>query len=133
MQITKSLIDLILQFRCPNGDFASFDAKAMQNHLLICGKTNSKSEFQPCQLVKIKEEVKIEEDKFEGPKIPVEPASKIDEDSKAFFNSLIGKSNDFALRIVTWLLGVVRLQSDIFLSFTHGLDLNWAVQKNTQT
>ena len=94
MQITKSLIDLILQFRCPNGDFASFDAKAMQNHLLICGKTNSKSEFQPCQLVKIKEEVKIEEDTFEEPKIPVEPASKIDEDSKAFFNSLIGKSNE---------------------------------------
>ena len=106
MQITKQLLDLILQFRCPNGDFDSFDAKAMQNHLLICGKTNPKllhhqqlTSYQNLPLVKIKEEVeeiKIE-DTLDEPKIPVQPASKIDEDSKALFNSLIGKLDEISV------------------------------------
>ena len=104
MQITKPLLDLILQFRCPNGDFDSFDAKAMQNHLLICGETNQKllhhqqqlTFYQNLPLVKIKEEIKIE-DTLDEPKIPVQPASKIDEDSKALFNSLIGKLDEISV------------------------------------
>ena len=59
MQITKEILNQILQFRCPKCKFASFDVKATQDHLLSCGKDQVLviPKLNKVKPLKIKEEI----------------------------------------------------------------------------
>ena len=47
MHISKDILKYLLQFRCPDCEFASYSVKYMQSHLLYCNKYPIKEEQDP--------------------------------------------------------------------------------------
>ena len=47
ISITKQMIAQMLEFRCPNCEFTTFNSKAMQVHLILCDKHRLEEKCDP--------------------------------------------------------------------------------------